>query len=128
MSRVHDNEIISYEVDFENRKIIMHTQYQGSDLLENIDIVFSDVLVHMFENQLEGSIIFSIEKHELFQFIKDNSDLLKKQKDYCWPMYYNTIEELEERLFKDQYSYYVISSSYGLSGWVIAKNYETILI
>ncbi len=128
MSRIHDNEIISYEVDFENRKIIMHTRYNGSDLIENIDIVFSDVLVHMFENQLEGSIIFSIEKQEIFQFIKDNSDLLKKQKNYCWPMCYDTIEELEERLFKEQYSYYVISSSYGLSGWIIAKNYETILI
>jgi hypothetical protein len=39
-------------------------------------------------------------------------------------MDYDTEKELTERLLKDQYSYYVISSSYGLNGWVLAKSYE----
>lgn len=124
VSKIHDNEIISYEVDLRNRKIIIHTEYHDSTLIKNTDVIFYDVLVHSFRTELSGSIIFDIDKYEIIQFLKDNSELLKKEKNYCWPMDYNTIEELTERL--DQYSYYVISSSYGLSGWVLAKSYEII--
>jgi hypothetical protein len=125
VSKIHDNEIISYEVDLKNQKIIIHTQYNSSTLIEKTDIVFSNVLAHFFENQLQGSIIFDIEEYEIIQFIEDNSDLLKKQKNYCWPMDYDTAEELAEILLKEQYSYYVITSSYGLSGWIVSKKYET---
>lgn len=128
MSRIHDNEIISYEVDLKSQRIIIHTQYQDATSIENTDIVFSDVLAHLFENQLRGSIILDLEKYELIKFIENNRDLLRKQKNYGWPMDYDTIEELLERLLQEQYSYYVIYSSYGLNGWVLAKNYETILV
>jgi hypothetical protein len=124
VSKVHDNEIVSYKVDLKNHKIIVHTQYQESALVKDIDIIFHDVLVHLFQNELSGSIIFDIEKYEIGQFLKNNSELLKKKKNYCWPMDYDTEKELTERLLKDQYSYYVISSSYGLNGWVLAKSYE----
>ena len=36
-------------------------------------------------------------------------------------MEYDNIEELRELLVKKQYSYYVISSSYGFNGWVLAE-------
>lgn len=124
MSKVHDNEIMSYEVDLKNHQIIVHTQYQKSALIKNTDIVFHNVLVHFFQNELSGSIIFDIEKYDIIRFLKNNSDLLKKQKNYCWPMAYDTEEELTEKLLEGQYSYYVISSSYGLNGWILAKSYE----
>lgn len=123
MLEVHDNEIISYEVNLKDQRIIIHSIYQ---YLVHIDIVFYNVLAHLFENHLKGSIILSIDRKKINQFTEDNIDLLKKQKNYCWPMDYDTIEELEERLLEQQYVYYIISSSYGLYGWVLAKNYETI--
>lgn len=121
MSKVHDNEIISYEVDLKNYQIIVHTQYQESALIKNTDIIFQNVLAHFFQNELSGSIIFDIEKYDIIRFLKNNSDLLKKQKNYCWPMVYDTEKELAEKLLEGEYSYYVISSSYGLNGWVLAK-------
>ncbi|GAA0134814.1 hypothetical protein YSY43_16540 [Paenibacillus sp. YSY-4.3] len=122
MSNIHDNEIISYEVDLKNHKIIIHTiQNPGSTSTE---IVFCDVLAHLFETQLEGSIIFDVNEYELSYFFKDNHELLEKQKNSCWPMEYDTIEELTEKLVKEQYTYYVVTSSYGLNGWVLAKKYE----
>jgi hypothetical protein len=124
--KIHDNEIISYEVHLKNQKIIIHTEYHELKVVKSTKIVFSDVLVHFFENELSGSIIFDIKEYSLNQFFKDNNELLEKQKNYCWPMDYNTIKELTGILLKEQFSYYVISSSYGLSGWVLAKNYETI--
>lgn len=124
MSKVHDNEIISYEVDLRNRKIIIHTEYRDLMVGKNADVIFHGVLAHSFQTELSGSIIFDIDKYEITQFLKDNIDLLKKEKNYCWPIDYNTVEELTEKLVRDQYSYYVISSSYGLHGWVLSKGYE----
>lgn len=104
----------------------MHTEHHGSTPHEYTDIVFYDVLAHLFETELSDSILFDIEKYEINQFLKDNNELLLKKKNYGWPMDYRAIEELEEWLMKEQYSYYVISASYGLSGWVLARRMEII--
>ncbi|MEH7158721.1 hypothetical protein [Neobacillus drentensis] len=121
MLNIYDNEIISYNVNLKNNTININTL---SEKGQNITIIFSGVLSHMFENHLSGSIIFEIGKYELSQFFDDNRDLLEQQKDYCWPIEYIEIKELEEKLIKQQYIYYVISASYGLNGWVLAKKYE----
>lgn len=56
MSNVHDNEMLSYKVDLQNDEITIHTKYDDT---EETDIVFTDVFCHMFEQQLNGSIILS---------------------------------------------------------------------
>ncbi|MBD7911526.1 hypothetical protein [Clostridium cibarium] len=126
MSNIHDNEIISYKVNLKNQKIIIYTEYQKRKITKKTDVIFYDVLVHFFENELPGSTILDIDEHNINQFIRDNSKLLEQRKDSCWPIDYNTIEELTRELLKEQYSYYIISSSYGLNGWVLAKSYEMI--
>ncbi|SDX18480.1 hypothetical protein [Paenibacillus sp. PDC88] len=124
MTSVHDNEIISYEVSLKNRTIIMNTfDYQTESLTK---VVFSDVFAHMFETELENSIILDIEKSEISNFVIDHRDVLDKYKNSTWPMDYNTIEELSEKLVTENYNYYEILSSFGLSGWVVARNYELI--
>lgn len=125
MLSVHDNEIISYEVSLKNEVIIIQTQ---SEIRQYVNIVFSDVLAHMFENHLSGSIILDIDKRDISQFFNENRDLLEQQKYYCWPIHFKDIKELEDKLIKGQYSYYIISASYGLNGWVLAKKYETLSV
>jgi len=124
VSILHDSEIISYVVDLKGRKIKIHMEQHASTLVKNIDIIFSDVLAHSFNNELSGSIIFDIDKYDITKFMEDNRGLLEKQKNYCWPMYYDTTKELANKLLQEQYCYYVISSSYGLSGWILAKSYQ----
>lgn len=128
MQSVHDNEIVSYEVNLRSEKIIIHTEYQTSSICEKMDLIFSGVLVHLFEQELPGSIILKIERYDIIEFLEDYSELLKKLKPYCWPFFYKTEEELRERLLKGQYFYYVILSSYGLNGWVVAKDYEAVYV
>lgn len=77
MSSVHDNEIISYNVDLKNKEISIHTLSESG---QTITIIFSGVLAHLFENHLSSSIIFDIEETELRHFFVDNKDLLEKQK------------------------------------------------
>lgn len=128
MFNIHDNEIISYEVCLKDKKIIIHSKNNYSKLNEYIDIVFYNVLVHFFENQLSHSIIFDICKYDVNKFIQDNNQLLNKRKKYCWPIDYDNIEELISTLEKEEYNYYVISSSYGLEGWVLAKKVKLLKV
>lgn len=122
MLSIHDNEIVSYEVNFQERKITLHTICENSDSVTVIE--FIDVLTHMFETQVQGSIILDISTLEVSRFIKHNKELLEKQKNYGWPMHYGTTEDLLEHLQNEKYDYYVISASFGLNGWIIAKNYQ----
>ncbi|MDK8179599.1 hypothetical protein [Paenibacillus sp. UMB4589-SE434] len=124
MSNVHDNEILSYEINLKQNKIVIHTEYIIPNKTENTTIFFYDVLAHFFDTQLPGSIILDIDTYDIHHFITDNKELLEKHKNYSWPMDYTTIDELEGKLIQEQYKYFIISSSYGLSGWVLAKKYE----
>lgn len=124
MSWVHDNEISSYEVDLRNERIILHTLYENKNKIEHTDVIFDGVLCHMFEHHLHGSIILDIKDYDIQLFIKDNSEQLTKDKDFGWPMIYANTAELAEKLTQAQYKYIVIMSSYGLNGWVLAKEYK----
>lgn len=123
MQSVHDHEIVSYNVDLQNSKIIFNT-LGGKENLTPATIEFVDVLMHMFETQLKGSVILDISQFEISRFVKSNKELLEHQKDSAWPMYYDKREDLLEYLLHENYNYYVISASYGLNGWVIAKDYN----
>lgn len=127
MSMVHDNEVLSYFVDLRNDQIRIQTIYEGKEQVEETEIVFNNVLAHFFEHHLKGSIIFDICESEISSFIKGNLDLLIKNKCYCWPMDFNSIDELEIELKKEGYKYINLMSSYGMNGWVLAKDYELVI-
>ncbi|MDK8182633.1 hypothetical protein QP775_17445 [Paenibacillus sp. UMB4589-SE434] len=120
---IHDNKIVSYEVDFQKSRITLNTTDGKRDSVIT-KIEFNDALAHVFETQLRGSIILDISTLDVSLFFKHNKELLEKEKDYAWPMYYEKIEDLFEYLQNEKYNYYVISASYGLNGWVIAKEYK----
>lgn len=66
-------------------RIILHTLGgNGDSVITTIE--FIDVLAHMFETQLKGSIILDISKFEVSRFFKHNKELLEKQKNYGWPL------------------------------------------
>ncbi|MEQ7053049.1 hypothetical protein ABN764_20630 [Paenibacillaceae sp. P-4] len=123
MLSIHDNKIVSYEVDFQKSRITLNTIDGKRDSVIT-KIEFNDALAHVFETQLRGSIILDISTLDVSLFFKHNKELLEKEKDYAWPMYYEKIEDLLEYLQNEKYNYYVISASYGLNGWVIAKEYK----
>ncbi len=119
LENIHDNTIIKYSVDFENSKIIINTINEDG---ERIDIIFEDILTCAFEEQQKNSIILDIEERTSREFINDNIELLKR--DYGWPIVYNNIEELNRIIEAQKYKYYILQSSFGLSGWVVAKTIQ----
>lgn len=119
---IHDNEIISYNVNFNKKEIMFETMSSQKKI---IIIKFKGVLAHFFETEMPKSILFDIEEFEANKMVEENMELLEKTKAYCWPILYNSINELLEKLKFNKYNYYVISSSFGLSGWVLAKTIAT---
>ena len=123
LENIHDNIIIKYSVDFENSNIIINTINEDG---EKVDIIFKDVLTCAFENQQKNSIILDIEERKSKEFISDNIELLKR--DYGWPIEFNNIEELNSTLETQKYKYYVLQSSYGMYGWILATGLQEIKV
>lgn len=62
MISVHDNEVMSYEVNLKDQYIAINTEYEGIE----VKINFSDVMAHIFEDQLCGSILLDIDLYRPF--------------------------------------------------------------
>ncbi|MGYP001623835110 len=123
LEKIHDNIIIKYSVDFENSKIIINTINENG---ERVDIIFENILTCAFENQQKNSIILDIEERTSKEFINDNIELLKR--DYGWPIIFNNIEELNNTLETQKYKYYILQSSYGMYGWILATGLQEIKV
>lgn len=75
---------------------------------------------------MPNSIIFDIEEYEAKEMIIENKELLKQEKDYLWPIGYKDTNDLLKKLASANYKYYVIETSFGLYGWVLAQAIEFI--
>jgi len=119
MSKIHDNKLKNYHIDFEHSKIEMNVENEQE---KQIKILFQGFFAFHFENQLSGSILLDIVEGETDSFALENNELLAKEKDYFWPMDYENVEDLINYIKENNYHYYKIYSSYGLNGWVLSKN------
>lgn len=103
MLDVHDNEIVSYEVDFKEKMIILRTV---SEQNQKVQVVFKDVLANFFENGGHQNIIFDIVTDTIEDFIRENEKMLKEKKNMCWPMCYTDLKELQKLLEARKYKYF----------------------
>ena len=119
---MHDDYIVGYSANLEEKSIIIQT-YNNSENKQK-KICFSEVLTHCFKCIIDYNIILDIQECEIRSFAKDNQEELIKMKGYCWPIDYQTEQELISFLAVNGYKYIKINSSYGMFGWVLAKRYK----
>lgn len=128
MSQVHDNIISSYHVDFDTEQLVLKTRYYYSgELQEHTDIVFSGYLVHVFKHALKGSVILDIEECDPIFFYEREREHIQYSRNYAWPFLYKTNDtkaELLAYIQENGYTVFEVSASYGLSGFVLAKEME----
>ena len=124
MSEVHDNELISYTVDFRKKEMVLNTEYCMDHEIEQTKVVFTNVTAHFFEMAGElFTIIFDIECNDIKDFIEEQGELLLKYKNYGWPLCtYKKDKDLLRILMENNQKYYTLESSCGMSGFVIAEN------
>lgn len=119
---MHDNYIVSYNVNLKQRALIIQTYNKTKKEEENI--VFFDVLTHSFKCILDYNQVLDISDYRIDSFFNDNQIDIKEMHRYCWPIDYQDEKELKEFLIANEYKYIKISSSYGMFGWVLAKSYQ----
>lgn len=119
---MHDYIITSYNVDFKKRTIEIYAQNQEKE--ESSQFFAQEVLTHSFNTILEYNIVSHIQEYSIDNFIKNNLTTIEELQQSSWPINFEDIEELKDFLIHNHYKYIEISCSYGLQGWVLAKNYQ----
>lgn len=125
---IHDNNIYGYSVDCRGRRIVLHTAFHDRQPSEYTDAVFTHVIAHHFEHVLESNILFDIEQISLEDFITQNADIFKLSWQHDWPplKFRGDMAQLLSSLQSTNAQAFLIASSYGLSGWVLAKDLKLI--
>jgi hypothetical protein len=119
---VHDNELVSYTVQCEERQIRLHTIYRDREPYEYTDVVFTDVVAYHFETDNFQTILFDIAEVAVEAVYTTYRDLFVRKKNYGWPVFdYKTEQDLLETLREQGIKGFVIASSYGMEGFVLAK-------
>jgi hypothetical protein len=121
---VHDNLLVSYEVQCEARTITLRTEYRGGNRpAEFTNVIFEGVQGYRFENDAFGNVILAVEavpvEHLLAEFGADISESYRMAgSPGPWAA---DIASAPAYLRGHGVKGFMLSSSYGLSGWVLAR-------
>lgn len=121
---IHDNLLISYEVQCEARTILLRTEYRvKNERTEFTNVIFKGVQGYRFENDAFGNIIFGLETVPVEQFLTEYGAEISESYHMAgspgpWAA---NLGAASGYLRKQGVQGFVLSSSYGLSGWVLAR-------
>ena len=126
MKSFHDYHLIGYEVDGELRELRMSLAWQYPDdptPRPSEKVVFEGVEDYFFEHDLGINIVYAIEEVSLFAHLQASVNQFQENSKWGWPRFWRgdvskTLEYLSARGAKC----FELSSSYGLSGWVVATS------
>lgn len=122
---IHDNYLVAYEVRCKERVIVLHTEYDYESFpFEATDVVFSGVQGYRFEDDAFGNIIYGIEEILVGQLIEDHrAEIAESYRMAGAPGSWAANLDTAASFLKEQGARgFVLSASFGLSGWIIAKD------
>ena len=125
---LHDNFLTSYEVNCETRQIKLHAKPDPRDPAKSEQqprtIVFDGVEGYQFENDAFGNIIFSLEAVSIERVFADYGPrIVESYRPAGAPgPWADDLASATQLLKEKGVQGYVISSSYGLSGWILARS------
>ena len=117
---LHDNRVLRYCTDFEAHTLHMDTRTEAG---ENVSVHFTGLLAHWFENVIQDNILFGMDEITADVFFKQYKEMLDRTVSYGFPACCS-IEELRERMDREHIRVFVVDSSLGLCGFVLAQGVE----
>lgn len=121
---IHDNSVLSYTIDCEKEKITFHTIFYDNEPHEYTDIIFLKVAGYYFEGDNFQTILFDIYQASPEEVYASYHELFERRKNYAWPFSYSAKQELIEKLDGKGVKGFLISSSYGMEGFVLAEKMQ----
>ena len=117
---LHDNRVLRCCADFEAHTLYMDTRTEAG---ETVSVRFTGLLAHWFENVIQDNILFGMDEIAVDGFFEQYKNLLDRTLPYGFPACCR-VEELRERMERENIRAFVIDSSLGLCGFVLAQEVE----
>ena len=117
MENFHDFEIYKYEVNCEIREITLYLREHHGE--KTGVVIFKSIFGHQFQHTLEGNIVLAFEEYEADLFYKEFSNDIEIYQKYGLSVTSKNLEEFIDESENKKLKLIVISSSYGMSGWII---------
>ncbi len=122
---IHDNFVTGYTVLCSKREITLHTEFRSGEQNERTDVCFHGVEAYLIIRDNMGTILFDIEESTLEQITRDYLSEFEKGMKWGWPgPWNNSVQACLDHFRKEGCKGWPIDSSYGMAGFVIAKNME----
>jgi hypothetical protein len=124
LSGVHDSLLVAYSVSARSNEIVLSIDPHHGSAPRPFSVRFSGVAAHQFVYPHLPSILFGIDELPTEQLLRDKWDsLVNGNRQNGWPGFpVETLEKASEHLTRESLRAFEVSSSYGLSGWVLAKS------
>ncbi len=126
---VHGNNLHSYHVDADKKKIVLHTSYQHPTSREFTDVVFTEVVGYRFEGDNFMTIISDVYEVTTESIYAEDRDWFEHGRSYLWPGVWNHSEEsVLAYLIENEIKGYRLTVAIGMTGWIRAKSMELVSV
>ncbi len=120
MPDIHDSEILEINVKFREEKIDL---LLISDTDKSFKVSFEEVFSYNFEEPNSYSVLYDIANIKDLTSVKATEENFKeKQKQLLNSNAFRSMQEYNDFLLSNNYSLFVIHSSVGLHGTIVAKD------
>ncbi|KRB02585.1 hypothetical protein [Lysobacter sp. Root690] len=123
---MHDSLLVAYSVDSISERLTLSLQPHHGSAPGPFRIEFSGVAAHRFDAPLLPAIVSDIEKITGAKLLRDEwAQIESRSRVNGWPGgWAGTLEAAIEHTERTALHGYLIDSSYGLNGWVLARTVE----
>jgi hypothetical protein len=124
MHSFHDYHLTGYEVDGQRRELRLTLAWlypEDPETRAPEQVIFCGVEDYFFEHDLGVNIVYSIEEVPLLGHLQDCEQQFQSSKKWGWPRFWTgEVSKTMEQLSAKGAKCFELSSSYGLSGWIVA--------
>ena len=123
-SGVHDSLLVAYSVDSSNGELVLSVEPQHGSALAPFSVQFHGAVAHSFETPLLPAILYGINKITAADLVRSEWQAIERgYKLGGWPgPWAGSLQDALAFVEASDLVGFQIESSYGLSGWVLAKS------
>jgi hypothetical protein len=123
---IHDSLLVGYSVNSETRDLILSLQPHQGSTPSPFTVVFHGTMAHRFEWPLLPAILFGITPVNVDSMLMETWPFIERGFRACgWPgPWADTLANAQNFARTAVLQAFEVDSSYGLSGWVLARDME----
>jgi hypothetical protein len=123
----HDDYVVGYEVDAEARRIVLKIKAAQSGIISSV--VLNEVAGYCFVNDALGNIVYALEQVSPGDVITEFKEQIAEsfRQSGAPGAWAADLSTATRKLEEQGISGFVLSSSFGMSGWVLAANAAVVL-